>query len=252
MKWEQHSNNEGCNRLKVEADWSELAVDYDDILAEYSKVRLPGFRPGKVPRSVIEKRFNTEIIEDLSQRAVKRLGREAVRESGAETLGAVKAEEIECDRDQPFHATVSFLPMPKIDLPDIKSLITDEPGSDPRDQISLKLLDLVDFKVPDDLVKEELALDGENGGGSLSAEWKAAQDRIKLMLILKQIAKQEGIEINEADVNKRIAEKAEEFGTTTKSLQAEFAKTGDMQRLSNMLLAESTLDYLLELNESGD
>ena len=79
MKWEQHSNGDGCNRLKVEADWSELAVDYDDILAEYSKVRLPGFRPGKVPRSVIEKRFNTEIIEDLSQRAAKRLGREAVQ-----------------------------------------------------------------------------------------------------------------------------------------------------------------------------
>jgi FKBP-type peptidyl-prolyl cis-trans isomerase (trigger factor) len=72
-----------------------------------------------------------------------------------------------------------------------------------------------------------------------------------MMLILKQLAQQEGIEINEADVNKRIAEKAEEFGTTTKSLQAEFAKTGDMQRLSNMLLAESTLDYLLDINESG-
>jgi FKBP-type peptidyl-prolyl cis-trans isomerase (trigger factor) len=252
MKWEQHSNNDGCNRLKVEADWSELAVDYDDILAEYSKVRLPGFRPGKVPRSVIEKRFKTEIIEDLSHRAAKRLGCEAVRESGAETLGAVKAEEIECDRDKVFRATVSFQPMPKIDLPDIKSLIIDDSDSDPRDQISLKLLDLVDFKVPDELVKEELALEGTNGNDSRSAEWKAAKDRIKLMLILKQIAQQEGIEINEADVNERIAEKADEFGTTTKSLQAEFAKTGDMQQLSNMLLAESTLDYLLEINESGE
>ena len=128
MKWEQHSSNNGCHRLKVEADWSELVVDYNDILAEYSKVRLPGFRPGKVPRSVIEKRFKTEIIEDLSQRAAKRLGREAVRESGAETLGAVKAEEIECDRDQAFSAMVSFHPMPKIDLPDIKNLIIDESG----------------------------------------------------------------------------------------------------------------------------
>ena len=39
------------------------------------------------------------------------------------------------------------------------------PGSDPRDQISLKLLELVDFNVPDELVKEELALDGINNGG---------------------------------------------------------------------------------------
>ena len=70
------------------------------------------------------------------------------------------------------------------------------------------------------------------------------------MLILKQIARQEGIEVNEADINKRIAEKAEEFGTTIKSLQAEFNKSEDMQRLSNMLLAESTLGYLIEINES--
>jgi trigger factor len=92
-------------------------------------------------------------------------------------------------------------------------------------------------------------LEGIDGVEPGSGEWKAAGDRIKLMLILKQIARQEGIEVNEADVNKRIAEKAEEFGTTKKSLQAELGKAGDMQRLRDMLLAESTLEYLMESTE---
>lgn len=248
MKLEQHNNGDGYHRLNVEADWSELAADYDDIVAGYAKVRVPGFRPGKVPRTVIEKRFQREIIDELSRRSSQRLGRQAVREAGIEALGPVEAEEIECVRDQIFRAKLRFHPMPKIDLPDISRLITDDGGTDPRDQISLRLLDLVSFDIPDGLVKDELALDGIDSDEPGSAEWKAARDRIKLMLILKQIARQEGIEVDDADVKNRIVEKAKEFGTTKKSLQAELEKGGGMQRLRDMLLAESTLEYLMERN----
>jgi FKBP-type peptidyl-prolyl cis-trans isomerase (trigger factor) len=136
--------------------------------------------------------------------------------------------------------------MPKIDLPDISNLITDDEGTDPRDHISLRLLDLVRFDIPDRLVKEELALDGISGGEPGSRVWKAVSDRIKLMLILKQIARREGVEVDEKDVNNRIAEKAREFGTTRKSLQIELEKGDGTQRLKDMLLAESTLEYLIE------
>ena len=73
---------DGYHRLNIEADWSEISADYDDVVARYAKAPIPGFRPGKVPRSVIEKRFQREIIDDLSCRAAQRLGREAVREAG--------------------------------------------------------------------------------------------------------------------------------------------------------------------------
>jgi hypothetical protein len=121
-------------------------------------------------------------------------------------------------------------------------------GTDPRDRISLRLLDLARFDIPDGFVRDELALDGEHGVAPGSAEWKTARDRIRLMLILKQIAKQEGIEVDQADVDNRIAEKAEEFGTTTKTIQAELSQGVGMQRLKDMLLAESTLAYLVKIN----
>ena len=68
MKITPLDNNsaDGYHRLKVEAEWSELAADYDDVVAMYAKAFVPGFRPGKVPRSVIEKRFQKEIFDDLS------------------------------------------------------------------------------------------------------------------------------------------------------------------------------------------
>ena len=68
------------------------------------------------------------------------------------------------------------------------------------------------------------------------------------MVILKRIARQEGIEVDERDVKRRIDEKAKEFGTTAKGLQAELEERGGMARLRDLLLAESTLDYLMEVN----
>jgi FKBP-type peptidyl-prolyl cis-trans isomerase (trigger factor) len=244
-----NNNNDGYHRLNVEADWSELSDDYDSIVAEYAKIPVVGFRPGKVPRNITEKRFQKEIIEDLSRRAAQRMGREAIREDGIEVLGQVEAEEIECAKGQAFRARLRCHPLPKIDLPDINTLINDNGGVDPRDQISLRLLELVSFDIPDMLVKDELDLDGVGDAAPRSAEWRAATDRIRLMLILKQIARQEGIEVDEADVNGRIAEKAKEFGTTIRSLREELEKGGGLGRLRDMLIAEITLDYLLEKNK---
>ena len=282
----KHMDDDGGRRvLQIEADWSEIAEDYEDIVVAYKKIRVPGFRPGKVPRTVIEKRFQKEIMDDLSQRVSQRLGRQAVREAGVEVLGPAEAEDLACAKDQPFRATVRFHAMPKINLPDLDKLVTGDAdmdvsavrkphpskpgkeqtlsvnpeqvsprmaksaeGIDLRDRISLKLLDLVRFDVPDGFVRDELALDGEDGVSPGGLEWKAAKDRIRLMLILKQIAKQEGIEVDPADVDHRIAEKAEEFGTTTNALQAELSQGDGMQRLKDMLLAESTLAYLVKIN----
>ena len=246
MKWDRLHDENGYSRLAVEAEWNELAADYVDIVTEFSRVPLPGFRPGKVPRNVIEKRFLREIIDDLAQRAAQHLGREAVREAGIEALGPVEAVEIECERDKPVHFQVRFYPMPEIELPELGGITIDSGDNDARDQLSLRLLELVPFEVPDALVRDELALDGIGGGEPGSMEWKAASDRIRLLLILKRIARQEGIEVDEKDVNRRIAAKAQEFGTTVKALYAELAQGDGMQRLKDMLLAESTLDYLLE------
>lgn len=249
MKWHTLDNENGYCRLSIEAPWSEIANDHEDIVARYTKVRLPGFRPGKIPQNVIEQRFRQEIIADLSFQVARRFGREAVREAGIEVLGPLKAYEIECEKGRLFRAQVRFLPMPEITLPELAGLLTSDDGTDPRDWISLRLLELVPFEVPGELVREELGHDGIDESNPGSKIWKAASDRIRLMIILKKIANQEGITVDEADMNKRLTEKAEEFGTTTGALQAELEEGCGMGRLKDMLLAESTLQYLLEVNQ---
>ncbi len=228
--------------LQVEADWGVLAADYEDVVSAYSRVEIPGFRPGRVPRSVVEQRLQKEIIDDLSQRAAHRLGREALRESGSESLGPVEVGAIECAKGKAFRFVARFWPMPVFGLPDLNSLVIEKDGSDPRDQISHMLLEMVTFDVPGDAVLAEMDEDDEKD----SEAWKSAADRVRLMLILKKIAVREGIEVSEADVEQRIKEKALEFGTSPDALRAELEEGGGTQRLRDMLLAESTLEYLVE------
>ena len=248
MKWEQLDKDDGYHRLKVEVDWSELAADYDDMVNRYARTSLPGFRAGKTPRGVIEQRFQTEISSALSQRAAQRFGLQAVREAGIRILGPLEAEEADCVKGHPFRALLRFWPMPKIDLPDLGALGESESGFDLRDHISLRLLELVRFDLPKPLVQAELDRSETDEKEPGSTGWQSASDRLRLMLILKQIAHQEGISVDAADLQARIAAKAVEFETTKMALQSELEKGGGMERLKDMLLAESTLEYLMEKN----
>ncbi len=246
MKIWQLNDDGGRKVLQAEADWPGLAADYDDIVAAYASVRVPGFRPGKVPRVTIEQRFQKQILEELSQRAAQRLGREVLREIGAEALGPIEITVIGCERGKSFRFTARYYPMPEIAVPDLRSITSSEDDSDPRDTISHQLLDMVDFAVPDELVRTELESAPNGIDPHESAEWKTAMDRVRLLLILKKIAVKEGITISEMDVEQRIKEKAIEFGTDAATLRTELEEGGGRQRLKDMLLAESTLDYLVE------
>jgi len=245
MKITPLDDENGCRRLAVEADWSAIAADYDDIIAAYSRVQIPGFRSGKAPRSVIEQRLQKQVLEDLSRQAAQRLGREAVRKSGAEPLGTIAISDIECARGTTFCFTARFRPVPEIEVPDLGSLTVRDESPDPKDRISHRLLELIRFDVPAEAVQAELG-DDVSTADSSSAAWKEAQDRVRLILILKKIARQEGIEVDEADVERRIEEKAAEFSVSSHTLRAEFEKGGRRQRLKDMLLAESTLNFLIE------
>jgi FKBP-type peptidyl-prolyl cis-trans isomerase (trigger factor) len=251
MKWEQHDKGDGYHRLRVEADWSELTADYDDLVNEHARISVPGFRPGKTPRSVVEQRFQSEINAALTRRAAERFGLQAVREAGIKILGPAEAEEVECVKGQFFRAVLRFYSMPQIDLPDLGALGTAPAGADLRDHISLRLLELIEFDIPERLITEELGREGRDSALG-SPGWQAANDRIRLMLILKQIAQQEGISVEAADLQERIAAKAVEFGMTPKGLQEELEQEGGMERLRDLLLAESTLDYLIEKNRQDN
>jgi FKBP-type peptidyl-prolyl cis-trans isomerase (trigger factor) len=249
MKWEHKESSNGYDHLQVEVEWTELARDYDDIVKKHARIKLQGFRAGKVPESVIEQRFQAKISAALAQRAAQRFGLQAVREAGLTILGPLEAESVECVKGRPFRTMLRFWPMPQITLPDLGTLGEGaEASADLRDHISLRLLELVRFELPEKLVQSEIGQSETGAAEPGTPRWQAASNRLRLMLILKQIAHQDGISVDGTDLQTRIAAKAAEFGTTKDALQAILQQGGGMERLKDMLLAESTLEYLMERN----
>jgi FKBP-type peptidyl-prolyl cis-trans isomerase (trigger factor) len=247
MKWELIPQADGFRLLRVQVPWEQIAPDYDDILKDYVRLPLPGFRPGKAPRQVVEQRYRREISDELTRWGARRLGPLALEQAAAEATGPVEVSEVAWEKGQTFRFTVRFFPVPEFDLPDYRSLPPLDPaGEDPQGEMSQRLLELVSLVVPDELVRGELAFEGQPDCEPESEPWRAAAQRVKLMLILKRIARKEGIDLEEADVEQRIADKAEEFGTKADTLRAELEKRGGIPRLKDLLLAESTLEYLLE------
>ena len=245
MKWELGDSNDGWRQLRIEAPWEELADDYRDLLDSYAKVKLPGFRPGKVPRAVLEQRFGREIFDALGRRGAERLGRQALREAEIEAAGALEISEIACIKEEPLRCTGRFIPFPAFALPDYRALAVRKDAEAPLDELSRLLLESTPFAVPAPLVRSELAVDGNADDEPGSDAWRAAEERVRMMLILKKIARTEGIEVDERDVERRIAAKAREFETTPAQLKAELEQGGGYLRLRDLLLAESTLEYLL-------
>ena len=41
-------------QARIEAGWEDVRKDYEDLLSEYSALPVPGFRPGKAPKSMVE------------------------------------------------------------------------------------------------------------------------------------------------------------------------------------------------------
>ena len=59
--------------LIVSLDLSEVGAEYQAVIGEITKVaRVPGFRPGRAPASLILKRFSKEVLEELKKKVVNR------------------------------------------------------------------------------------------------------------------------------------------------------------------------------------
>lgn len=238
---------DGRKEARVEAEWEAVRADYDDIAREYSSLPVPGFRAGKAPGGRVEAHYRKQILEDLTARCVRRLSRQALDAEGIASTGPVSITEIEVELGKPFRFTAEFTALPECELPDYAGLaLTARTDGEMRDEISRWLLNETALDVPAELIRQELSFDGREGVDPGGPEWTAALQRVKLLLILDAIARRDGIEVDERDLDERIGQIAAAHETDNASLKQHLLRNGGLSRVSQFMLAERTLDYLIE------
>lgn len=127
----------GPCRKQVVVEVPAPAVDAEQqrLLGEFGRaVSIPGFRKGKVPRSLIAQRFKKEIREELLERLLPRYWRQAEAESGLDPLLPPEVDEVNVEDGEPltFKATVEV--RPDFPLNGLDSLSVPNPPVEPDEQ----------------------------------------------------------------------------------------------------------------------
>jgi len=133
-KWEKQEGNEGVLTIDVPAE------DFDQALDKAFKkvvktVQIPGFRKGKVPRKIFEKRFGVEsLYQDAVDIVLPEAYMKAVEETGISPVDQpeVDIEEIEKGKNLVFTAKV--IVKPEVTLGEYKGLEVEEQSVEVTDE----------------------------------------------------------------------------------------------------------------------
>src|SRR5690625_250974 len=115
-KWEKQEGNEGLLTVTVPAEEFDQALD--EAFVKVSKnVSLPGFRKGKIPRQMFEKRFGVEsLYQDALDIVLSPNYAKAVEEEGITPVDQPEVDivEVEKGKDLIFTAKVTVEPEAKL------------------------------------------------------------------------------------------------------------------------------------------
>ncbi len=164
---------EACKReISVEIPAEIVNREQEVVVKAYSKqARVPGFRKGKVPPSMVRNRFSSEISNEVLEKLVPQYFREAVIKAQLRPVSRPFIHAFESQPGQPIRFKAVFEILPDFELGDYKDVKVEKPAIQIADEeVEAELKRLQDRQASFDPVEEERgAQDGEFAQVSFSA-----------------------------------------------------------------------------------
>ena len=151
-----------CRReLELEIAAEDVSKATEKVAKELSRVaRVPGFRPGKAPISLIKKRFADDIKGEVLQTLVPERVEKAVAEQKLSPVSQPQVDKLEFNEGQPLKFRAVFEVLPDFDLGTYKGLEIEMP----------------EMEVTDDLVNQELEGTRERAATFAPVEGRALEN----------------------------------------------------------------------------
>ncbi len=139
------SSSNPCEReLTIEVPADIVQSETDNIVARYQKLaRVPGFRKGKVPASIVRQRFGKEVHDDVVEELVPRYFREETAKQNLVPVSQPRVTDLHMERGEPLRFKASFEILPEFKLApydDVRVTTLDTNISDEEVETSLKNL----------------------------------------------------------------------------------------------------------------
>jgi trigger factor len=124
----------------------EIPVDIVDaeinrIAKGYTKqARIPGFRPGKVPTTLVKRRFKEQILHDVAHGLIPRAVDEALQERGIEPVNTPNIKDVALEEGQPLKFTAAIETVPPFDVGDLSTIEATRHSTEVNDEAVEKTL----------------------------------------------------------------------------------------------------------------
>src|SRR2546429_8074906 len=130
MKVEVETQPGSVSTLQIELPAEEVSKEWDFIANSIARLaKIPGYRPGKAPRRVIEKRFRKQIQEELTKKLVSKSYREAVEQQQLRVASLANIEDVQFGEDKSMRFRATVVTAPEFELPEYKNIPVQLPNA---------------------------------------------------------------------------------------------------------------------------
>ncbi len=174
--------------VEVEIPADLISSEAKRVTNEFSRhAKLPGFRPGKVPTSVVRTRFAREIQEEVMSRLLSRSFRDAIADRGVEPVGDPQLQHIDpYIEGAPVKYKAEFEIKPHIELREYRGIEIDEPKIEVADSDVENMIERLRDQASSYRVETERGLeDGDfavieitTSGGGVDPETRSGHFRV--------------------------------------------------------------------------
>ncbi|MGB6727304.1 MAG: trigger factor [Terracidiphilus sp.] len=157
--------NPDCTReLVIDVPVEEVAKAFTRVTANYRRyARIPGFRAGKVPESIVRRKFAADIRKEVIDSLLPERFNRGIAEMNVRPVGEPKVTELTMEEGTPFHAKAVFEVLPDFSIEGYQEVKVEKPSVEvSEDEFKRELEMLRDSRATIEPVEEDRPLqDGD-------------------------------------------------------------------------------------------
>ncbi len=123
----------GACRLLVDVSLGadEIKEDYNQVVAVFSRgASIPGFRPGKAPRAMVETRYRKQIQKELQDVVLPRAYREVLEQEKLQPVALIDVRNLEIGADTGMQFSLVLDVPPTFKLPKYRKIVVQNQATD--------------------------------------------------------------------------------------------------------------------------
>lgn len=113
---------------RVSNEWKKVAKDFQRA------ARIPGYRPGKAPQSLIDTRYAKDIREETTNKLLRETLNEAIREKKLKVLTVLKVDDLNLTPGETLRYTATLVTSPEFELPEYKNVAVEVASAPVKDE----------------------------------------------------------------------------------------------------------------------